>query len=255
MVDLIEINELTVDGRITGISFTVPSGSLTVILGPNGSGKTTVLKTIAGALRYQGTVRINGHEVAATSPKRLAALRAYAPQEPIFPPGMTVEQFVRLGRTPHRPTFVMTPARDNRIARQSMHLCEVDHLAHRCIETLSGGEKRRTALAQTIAQQVPVVILDEPTSALDVGHQQTFLELVDRLRIEQQTTFIVTMHDLTLTSQYATNAVFLKKGRLITAGLPGEVLRLEALENHYEAQLHQLATTNGPAFVPRRRNS
>lgn len=237
---------------LSNISFTIDKGSLTVLLGPNGSGKTTLLRTIAGTMHFDGAIEIAGADLRSRKPSQLARIRAYCQQEPSFPEDMTVEQFALLGRTAYWKRFT-GPTPDDRLkAEDSLEQCQIGHLRQRKLGSLSGGERRRAALAQTLAQGTPVVILDEPTSALDIGQQQAMLELVDSIRQQQETTFVLALHDLTLACQYATDVVFLQKGQLVEAGTAESVLRVKALETYYETTLADLRDGRTRAIVPRR---
>lgn len=257
MSTVIEVHNLTVSIRktplIQNISFKIEQGSIAVLIGPNGSGKTTTLRSLAGAVRHQGTIKMNGVDISTLSHRELACLRAYGPQDPAYPPDMTVEHFTLLGRAPHLGPLGAFSTEDRRKATEAIVQCDIEHLTHRKLATLSGGEKRRAALAQTLAQHAPIVLLDEPIAALDIGHQQKFLDLIHDIRVATGTTFVVALHDLTLTSQYGDQVLLFNKGGLSKSGTPSEILTLSTLETHYEARLSRYPDTSGDAFCPRRR--
>jgi iron complex transport system ATP-binding protein len=237
---------------IEDVSFEIETGSLTALLGPNGSGKTTLLRTLAGATPFSGTIEIDNVSIRDLDARRRSRLIAYAEQEPAYPADMTVEHYVLLGRAPYFRPFRGPTQRDHELANEALHHCRIDHLAHRKLIALSGGERRRCSLAQALAQTTPVLLLDEPTTALDVGQQQNLLELVDSIRRQRETTVVVALHDLTLTRQYGTDVALLKSGHLMTHGPVETVLTLEALELHYETTLAHLTLDGVTAIVPRR---
>jgi iron complex transport system ATP-binding protein len=234
------------------VSFEVETGALCVLLGPNGSGKTTLLRAVAGTISHEGDVTIDNVSLRDQPPSERARLLAYTQQEPVFPLEMTVEHFVMLARTPYQRSFRAPTKNDHDVVKQALNQCAIDHLTNRKLGSLSGGEKRRTAFAQAIAQQTSVIVLDEPTTALDIGQQQAMLELIDNIRLEHQKTFIIALHDLTLSQQFATNVAFLQSGKLIDAGPPESVLRLESLESHYKTALAGLSDETTRAIVARR---
>src|SRR5581483_11341249 len=176
----------------------VGSGRWVCLIGPNGSGKTTALRAIAGVVGYQGTVRIGDAEPGALGRREIARAVAVVPQVPVIPGAMPVSDYVLMGRTPHIPYLGTENSRDREVTGAVLAQLDLAPLAHRRMGSLSGGELQRAVLARALVQEAPVLLLDEPTTGLDVGHQQQVLELVDGLRVSRELTVVSTMHDLTI---------------------------------------------------------
>ena len=168
-----------------------------------------------------------------------------------MPDGMSVSQYVLLGRSPHLTYFGKEGRRDHRIVADILERLSLDALAARPLDHLSGGERQRAAIARALAQQAPILLVDEPTSSLDVGRQQEVLELIDHLRIEEGLTVIAAMHDLTLAGQYADRIALVVGGRLAAVGTPADVLTEPAIADHYQAQVRVMQMNgSGRAVIP-----
>jgi len=236
---------------VRDLDLTVASGEWLSLIGPNGAGKTTILRAIARLVSFQGEIRIGGRAVTELSSRDVARQVAVLVQEPQMPAGMTVAQYVLLGRAPHLGYLGKESARDRRIVRDVVRRLTLEELASRPLDRLSGGERQRAAIARALAQQAPVLLIDEPTSSLDVGRQQSVLELIDELRKEQELTVIAAMHELTLAGQYADRLALLVGGRLAAVGSAAEVLTEPAIAEHYRAQVKVIQMNgSGTAVVP-----
>jgi cobalamin transport system ATP-binding protein len=236
---------------VTDFDLHVASGEWIALIGPNGAGKTSVLRAVARLVAHTGEIRIGNEPVAALSGRELARRVALVLQEPHMPGGMTVSQYVLLGRSPHLSYFGKEGHRDQRIVAGILERLSLERLAARPLDHLSGGERQRAAIARALAQQAPVLLVDEPTSSLDVGRQQDVLELIDELRREQELTVIAAMHDLTLAGQYADRLALLVAGSLVAVGDPAEVLTEPAIASHYRAQVRVLQLNGaGRAVIP-----
>lgn len=236
------------------LDLTIESGEWLSLIGPNGAGKTTVLRAIAGLAPARGVIRVGDLAVDRLGPRDLARLVAMLPQEPHIPPGMTVAQYVLLGRSPHLGYLGRESAGDRRIAAEVLHRLSLDGMAERSLDNLSGGERQRAAIARALAQQAPVLLIDEPTTSLDIGRQQDVLELVDEIRTERGLTVIAAMHDLTLAGQYSDRLALLVAGRLVAVGPPSEILTEPAIAEHYQARVQVVPLNgSGAAVVPVRR--
>jgi iron complex transport system ATP-binding protein len=203
---------------------------------------------VAGLQPATGDVAIGAVSLRDMDRRRLAREIAYVPQRPTIPEGMTVVDYVLLGRTPHISYLGVEGRRDRRVVETVMERLELSHLSQRSLGSLSGGELQRAVLARALAQEASVLLFDEPTSALDVGHQQTVLELVDRLRIERRLTVLTAMHDLSLAGQFAERLVMLSGGRSVAVGPPEMVLTVEAIRRHYGAEV-RVVTESGRVLV------
>lgn len=236
---------------LSGISTTVDTGGWLGVIGPNGSGKSTLLKAMAGILGYRGTILVDGRSLTGMRRKQRARAMGYSPQIPLLPLGLTVTDYVLLGRTPHLGPLGQEGRDDLDVVASILDRLDLSELADRKLTTLSGGERQRTVLARALAQHAGVLLLDEPTTGLDVGHAQVLLDLVDELRHELGTTVITTLHDLTLAAQYAERLVLLAAGGVAAEGQPSEVLTAETLAERYTARVTVLHTPDGsPVIAP-----
>ena len=236
------------------IDLVIAPGEWLSLIGPNGAGKTTVLRAIARLVPSHGEICIGNRPLAALRPHELASRVALLPQEPQMPAGMSVAQYVLLGRTPHLGYFGREGAVDRRVVAGVLRRMALEDLAVRPLDHLSGGERQRVAIARALAQQSPVLLIDEPTTSLDIGRQQEVLELIDELRREQELTVIAAMHDLTLTGQYSDRLGLLNAGRLVAIGPPSEILTERVISEHYKAKVRVLPLGGaGHAVVPVRR--
>ena len=243
-----------IDGKLIleGADLHVAPGEWLGVVGPNGSGKTTLLRCLAGRIAYQGTVTLNGADARHLSPRRRAQIVAVVPQQPVFPPGMPVADYVLLGRTPHLGRFGFEDQADRRIAAGLLDQLGLGPLATRPITTLSGGERQRAVIARALAQQPSVLLLDEPTAALDLGHQHEVLSLVDELRLDRALTVISAVHDLTLAGQYADRFLLLHRGRIMSTGSAAQVLRPALLEACYGTPVAVIEHDHTLVVVPPR---
>nr|WP_042185940.1 ABC transporter ATP-binding protein [Kibdelosporangium sp. MJ126-NF4]CEL16985.1 ABC transporter related [Kibdelosporangium sp. MJ126-NF4]CTQ91786.1 ABC transporter related [Kibdelosporangium sp. MJ126-NF4] len=241
---------------VSEVSLSVPRGGWLAIIGPNGAGKSTLLKAIANLVPCTGSVLWEGKPVQDLSARERARAFGYSPQVPLLPDGLSVSSYALLGRTPHLGTLAREGPRDFAVVNQVLERLDLSALAGRRLRTLSGGERQRAVLARVLAQQTGILLLDEPTTGLDIGHAQALLDLVERLRTEDGTTVVSTLHDLTLAGQYADQLALLDKGKVVAAGEPAAVLDAEVLALHYDARLSVLPGPDGtPVVVPKRRSA
>ncbi|PWW62642.1 ABC transporter ATP-binding protein [Actinokineospora spheciospongiae] len=238
---------------VAGVTVDVPAGSWLAVVGPNGAGKSTLLKAVAGLVRHTGVLELGGRATAGMSARERARAIGYAPQVAVVPDGMAVADYVLLGRTPHLDPLAREGARDRAVVADVLDRLDLGHLAGRELRTLSGGERQRAVLGRVLAQQTPVLLLDEPTTGLDIGHAQSLLELVDRLRAEDGTTVVSTLHDLVFAAQYAERLLLVDRGEPVAQGTPAQVLTAATVARHYGAAVEVVHTSTGhPAVVPAR---
>jgi iron complex transport system ATP-binding protein len=243
--------DVTLDGApiLRDIALEASAREWLGIIGPNGSGKTTLLRTIAGLVRADGDVRVNGNDPARLRRRERARRIAYVPQDPLFPEGMSVTDYVLLGRTAHLSYLGIETWRDHAVVGGVLERLHLEPFADRPVTTLSGGEAQRAALARALAQEARVLVLDEPTSALDVGHAQHVLELVESLRRERELCVISAMHDLTLASQFTDRLVLLAGGRAVASGPAREVVTEATVAAHWGARVRVVSDGNGTIVV------
>lgn len=236
---------------IHDVEVDVPDGGWLAVVGPNGAGKSTVLKSIAGLVPYEGEIRHHDASLTSLPRKEKARIIGYSPQTPGLPEGLTVTDYVLLGRTPHLGTLARESAADLSIVDDVLARLDLAPLAGRSLRALSGGEQQRAVLARVLAQRANVLLLDEPTTGLDIGHAQALLELVDRLRKADGTTVVSTLHDLTFAAQYADRLLLLDAGKVVAVGTPDEVLTADRVRTHYAAEAEVLRSSDGhPVISP-----
>ena len=216
------------------ISLDIPDGEIFMVIGPNGSGKTTLLRTMAGLQKKDsGSVTVLDHKLSGYSRRNLARAIAVVPQHTPVEFPFTVAEMVLMGRTPHIGLAALESKEDFRLAEQAMEFTDILPLRDRRLDQLSGGERQRVVIARAICQQTRIILLDEPTTALDPAHQMKIMDLMERLRRERRTTFVMVTHDLNLAAMYGETLLLLKEGRIQCTGSPTEVLRREILEKIY----------------------
>ncbi|EYR80927.1 heme ABC transporter ATP-binding protein [Shinella sp. 838] len=241
---------------VHGVSLEAKAGQLTAIVGPNGSGKTTMMKAVAGELPSKGEITINGHALAALEPWQLAVKRAVLPQAATIAFPFTVREIVRLGLTvgPNRHA-----ERIDAITAEALAAVDLAGFAGRFYQELSGGEQQRVQLARVLSQiWEPVLdgepcflMLDEPVSALDIRHQLTIMTLARRY-CESGGGVIAVMHDLNLTAMFADHMVMMRSGRIERAGPPADVMTDDAMEAVFGCRMrvNGVPATGVPFVLP-----
>jgi iron complex transport system ATP-binding protein len=226
---------VNIDGRtiLSAIDLAVAPGEWLGVIGPNGAGKTTLLRCLSGSQAHSGDVMVAGRATAGLGQAERARLVAVVPQHPQLPAGMSVAEYVLLGRTPHIALFAFESRRDRSVVADLLDQLGLAEMARRPVTTLSGGERQRAVVARALAQEPALLLLDEPTTALDLGHQHEVLGLVDDLRVDHNLTVISALHDLTLAGQYADRFLLLHEGHQVAVGPAAEVLTPVLLERCY----------------------
>ena len=235
------------------VSLSVSKGEWVGVIGPNGAGKSTLLKALAGLLPVEGDIQVSGNDLRTLSRRMRAQSIAYVPQVPHLPDGVTVGEYVLLGRTPYVNILGAGTKRDAQIARDALDLLDARNLSDRDVATLSGGEAQRVVLARAIAQEPEILLLDEPTSALDLGRQQEAMQIIDELRTRHALTVVATMHDLMLAGQFTDRLLLINGGGILAEGTPREVLTSTTISQHYGADVRILEDPEGGVIVVPRR--
>lgn len=217
------------------LSLEANPGEVLGLIGPNGVGKSTLLRTMARLLRpTRGKVIVANGDLWSTPPREIARKLAFAPQASNgehWP--ATIEQIIALGRAPHRGWFLPMTAQDHEATERAMDMVGLSHLRGRVATELSGGEQQRVVLGRVLAQEPTVLLLDEPTSHLDLKYQTDILGLARRLAHQDNLTVVVSLHDLNLAAIYADRLALLSEGQLVAVGTPKEVLTSERLTEVY----------------------
>jgi len=237
------------------ISLSIPQGKLVGIVGPNGGGKSTLLKLLAGQEQPQsGEILLKGRPLGSYGMKALARELAYLPQRPLVPPGIRVEQLVQYGRHPHQGWFTQWSEEDARMVDWARERMQLDAIWQQSANSLSGGQAQRVWLAMVLAQDADLILLDEPTSALDIGHQTEVMEAIHRVAAEGKTVLIV-IHDLATAARYCDELIALGDGGIQAMGPAREVVTKSLIDRLYQTDVDILhAPGDGaPVIVPRRR--
>jgi iron complex transport system ATP-binding protein len=240
---------------VADVSFSVEPGTWAALIGPNGAGKSSLLRAVAGLTAHSGRVDLNGVDAGAVTRRDRARLLAFVAQTPLFPPAMTVAEYVLLGRTPHVSYFGSESPNDRRVASDAVHALDLESLARRPITSLSGGERQRAVIARALAQEPQILLLDEPTTGLDLGRQQEVLEIVDDLRRSRGITIVAAMHDLSLAAQFAGRMLFVANAHLVASGEPRDVLQEHLLRLHFGQSVRVVENEGALLVVPIRNAS
>ncbi|WP_460802163.1 ABC transporter ATP-binding protein [Microbacterium sp. GXF6406] len=224
---------LSYDSRLVAenLDVAIPHGKVTVIIGPNACGKSTLLRALSRLLApTAGRVLLGEEDVRAIGPKDLARRLGLLPQTSTAPFGITVADLIGRGRFPHQRMLQQWSKEDEEAVQRAMAATGVTELADRAVEELSGGQRQRVWIALLLAQDAPLMLLDEPTTYLDIAHQLDVLELCRRLNREEGRTMVLVLHDLNQAARYADHLVVMKHGTLAAAGAPEEILTEELIE-------------------------
>jgi len=213
---------------VDGVDLAVPPGRVTVIVGANACGKSTLLRGLARLLAPGGgSVLLDGRDLAHTPTREVARRLGLLPQAPVAPEGISVGDLVARGRSPHQRWWQQWSAEDERAVREAMAATSVTDLADRPVDELSGGQRQRVWLAMALAQETELLLLDEPTTYLDLAHQVEVLELVAELNASRGRTVVMVLHDLNHAARYAHHVVAMKDGRVVAEGPPTTVVTEE----------------------------
>lgn len=224
---------------LSDVSLELKSAQVFSVVGPNGVGKTTLLRAAGGVLNpLRGRVLLEGSPVHRIPPRERAKSIAFVPQALNFPSAFSVLEVVLMGRTAYLSWLGREGKRDRAIARDAMERTQTLELADRNMDELSGGERQRVLIARALAQTPSVLLLDEPTAHLDIRHQEQVLGLVRSLARENELTVLISLHDLNLVGRYSDRVALLSNGRIRSEGKPGEVLTPHELREVYGMEIH-----------------
>jgi iron complex transport system ATP-binding protein len=232
------------------VDLRVGRGEVVGLVGPNGSGKTTLVRVASRTLRpTSGRIRVSGRDLVGMSAHEAARLVAVVPQDVVPAFSFTALELVLMGRSPYRSRWGGGTPEDWARVRAAMGATQIQHLADRPVDELSGGERRRVVLAQALAQDAPVLMLDEPTTHLDVRHVLDLLAIVRRLAERERTAVLAIHHDLNLAASTCDRLVVLHGGEVVASGPPAYVVTPGLLREVYgvEAEVSTDHATGRPS--------
>ncbi|UQX03975.1 ABC transporter ATP-binding protein [Streptomyces sp. RerS4] len=231
----------------------IPAGQVTALVGPNACGKSTALRALARLLKpADGTVLMDGEDIAALSARDFALRLALLPQTPSAPDGITVRDLVARGRTPHQRWWRQWSSTDEAAVDAALTATGAAELADRSIDELSGGQRQRVWIAMALAQDTSVLLLDEPTTYLDLAHQVDVLELVAELNRSEGRTVVMVLHELNLACRYADHLIAMRDGRVMAAGTPSEIVTPELVHEVFglRAAVIECPVAGTPLVIP-----
>lgn len=235
------------------LTFKVPDGLFTVIVGPNACGKSTLLRALARIIRPDnGHVVLDGKQIERIPAREVARTLGLLPQSSVAPDGITVADLVARGRYPHQSFLQRWSQADEDAVTWAMKTARVEELASRAVDELSGGQRQRVWIAMVLAQETPLLLLDEPTTFLDIAHQIELLNLLRDLNRRQGNTVVAVLHDLNQACRYADHIVAMRDGRIITEGDPRSVMTADLVQTVFglAAVVIDDPVTGDPMVVP-----
>jgi iron complex transport system ATP-binding protein len=246
---------LAYDHRLVcdSLSVAIPHGKITVIVGANACGKSTLLRGLARLLQpTAGTVLLDGRDIHRLPTKQVATRLGILPQQPIAPEGITVSDLVSRGRNPHQRFFRQWSQADEAAVEQALHLTRTADLADHSVDELSGGQRQRVWIALALAQDTPLMLLDEPTTFLDLAHQIDILDLLAELNEADSRTIVLVLHDLNLACRYAHHLIAMRDGRIVTEGPPDDVVTADLVADVFDLPSRVIPdpVTGTPLVIP-----
>ena len=246
---------LAYDDRVIvdDLSLSIPAEEVTVIVGANACGKSTLLRGLARLLKPRGgAVLLDGDDIHHLPTREVATRLGILPQQPIAPEGISVVDLVARGRHPHQRWFRQWSSTDEEAVAAALAATEIADLADRSVDELSGGQRQRVWIALALAQGTGLMLLDEPTTFLDLAHQVEVLDLLAELNERERRTVVLVLHDLNLASRYAHHLVAMKDGAIVAEGPPREVITAGTVEHVFSlaCQVIDDPLTGTPLVLP-----
>ncbi|ALP37170.1 iron-dicitrate transporter ATP-binding subunit [Paenibacillus sp. IHB B 3084] len=238
---------------VEDLNVEIPQGKITALVGANGSGKSTILKTMARIMNPKGgSVLLDGKSIHKQSTREVAKQLAILPQNPTAPEGLTVTELVSYGRFPYQKGFGSMKADDRKMVEWAIQVTGMSEFHDRPIDQLSGGQRQRAWIAMALAQDTDILFLDEPTTFLDMAHQLEVLHLLEYLNTSAERTIVMVVHDLNHAARYAQHMIAIKKGKAEAVGTPTEVMSPDVLREVFgiEADIVTDPRTGVPLCLP-----
>jgi len=242
---------------VTDLSVEIPDGRITVIVGANACGKSTLLRGLARLLSPRaGQVVLDGRSVQDMKSVDVAKVLGLLPQTPLAPDGITVGDLVGRGRYPHQGWFRTWSAEDDEAVATALEATGTGDLVDRRLQELSGGQRQRVWVAMALAQDTDLLLLDEPTTYLDINHQVELLDLLTDLNRQRGKTIVIVLHDLNLACRYADHIIAMKDGVIVTEGAPVDVIDAAVVTEVFGLACEVIPdpVSGTPMIVPRGRH-
>lgn len=238
---------------LEGVNLEVHPGEIVGLVGPNGCGKTSLIRAVTRLTPVAGgRVEVGGKDIERLSRRELARQVAVVSQGQDLPAGYRVFDVVLLGRTAHLGFFSQEGARDHAVAEASLGRVDALQLRDRLVDELSGGERQRVMIARALAQESKLLLLDEPTANLDISYQATIAALLRQLSHDDGLAVLTTLHDLPLAALYCDRVALLCEGRIIADGPPADVLTPDRLARAYGMPVRIIDLDGVPLALPLR---
>lgn len=241
---------------INDINIVIPKNKISVIIGANACGKSTLLKTLARLIKpVSGKVTLDEKEISSIPPKELARILGLLPQSPVVPEGITVSDLVSRGRYPYQNFLKGLGKKDYEAVEEALEIMGITELSNRSVDELSGGQRQRVWIAMALAQQTDILLLDEPTTFLDITYQIEILDLLTDLNRKRGTTIVMVLHDINLSARYADYIFAVKKGELIAQGAPSDIISEELMKQIFglDCAVIKDPVSGSPFIVPKGR--
>ncbi|ABW19960.1 ABC transporter ATP-binding protein [Alkaliphilus oremlandii] len=239
------------------ISILIPKNKISVIIGANACGKSTLLKTMARLIQpSSGSITLDGKKISEIPPKELARSLGLLPQSPIVPEGITVADLVSRGRFPYQSFLKGLGKGDYEAVEEALEIMGITDIANRCVDELSGGQRQRVWIAMALAQETDILLLDEPTTYLDITYQIEILDLLTDLNQKKGTTIVMVLHDINLSARYADYIFALHKGKLISEGEPNKIITENLIKDVFDLDCAVIndPVSGTPFIVPKGRH-
>ncbi|SKC85581.1 ABC transporter ATP-binding protein [Maledivibacter halophilus] len=240
---------------VKDLNINIKKGEVVTIIGPNGCGKSTILKSLSRYLKpTKGRIYLDGEDIHKLDTKKIAKKMAILPQVRNIPEDFTVETLVSYGRFPHLNFGQRFKNKDYEIIEWALEKTRMEKFRNRNLNALSGGERQRAWIAMALAQKPEILLLDEPTTFLDISYQLEVLELVKELNETLGLTIIMVLHDLNQAARYSHKIFAIKAGRVFSCGKPHDLISQKFLREVFriDADIFEDSSNKCPYFIPRK---
>lgn len=235
------------------VSIEIPDEKISVIIGANASGKSTLLKTLVRLIKpSSGEIMLDNTSVDKIPSKEFAKKVGLLPQSPIAPEGITVTDLIGRGRFPHQTFLKSWGEEDTKAVAEAMDIMGISQFANRSIDELSGGQRQRVWIAMALAQQTDILFLDEPTTFLDIAYQVEILDLLTELNRKHKTTIVMVLHEINLSARYADHLFVMCDGKLVSQGEPRKIVTKELIKDVFslDCTIVEDPVSKSPLLIP-----